>query len=323
MFRFDPAPYRATYEEQGWVHVSEGADPEFLEHLRTEAARGGAGGDATGTALRGAGIRGAKSQFLYEPHPDLDLRAELGGMTAAMCGLVPASFTVSERHIKAYEVGADPDPPAHKDRLSSLVSVGVSIVVPEGSTLVLYPHNDVGENPYLTTDLRASLEPDALPEDILAGVRGIEIQDRPGDVIVFRGSAFWHRRLRSRGTVNLYLKCNDFDSDPLGEDPTSMQRAAGTSALVEGGDPLPDDVVPTLRRDVEWVGTLVGRDGASRPFAKRWERPPQLLDPERHAALVAVDGLHTWGQLRRDCGIDHKDLAWLAGRGLIDLVPQS
>ena len=323
MFQFDPASYRTAYEEQGWVHVSEGADQEFLEHLCAESAAEGALGGGTGPVLKGAGIRGAKSQFLYEPHPDLDLRAELGAMTAIMCGLDAASFTVSERHIKAYEVGADPDPPAHKDRLSSLVSVGVSIVVPEGSTLVLYPHDDVGENPYLTTDLRASLEPDALPEDILAGVRGIEIQDRPGDVVVFRGSAFWHRRLRSSGTVNLYLKCNDFDSDPLGEDPTSMQRAARTNVLLEGGDEILDDMVPTLRRDVEWVGTLVGRDRTARPFAKRWERPPQTLAPERHAALLAVDGRQTWGQLQRDRRIDREDLVWLVGRGLIDLVPPS
>jgi hypothetical protein len=323
MFQFDPALYRTAYEEQGWVHVAGGTDQEFLEHLRAEAASEGARGGATGPVLKGAGIRGAKSQFLYEPHPDLDLRAELGGMTAVMCGLEPGSFTVSERHIKAYEAGADPDPPAHKDRLSSLVSVGVSIEVPEGSTLVLYPHDDVGENPYLTTDLRASLEPGALPEDILAGVRGIEIQDRPGDVVIFRGSAFWHRRLRSSGTVNLYLKCNDFDSDPLGEDPTSMQRAASTSSLLERGDELRDDVVPTLRRDLEWVGSLVGRDGAVRPFAKRWECPPQTLAPEKHAALLAVDGRHTWGQLRRDSGVDREDLLWLAGRGLIDLVPPS
>jgi hypothetical protein len=323
MFRFDPAAYRTAYEEQGWVHVPDGADQEFLEHLRAEAAAEGAPTAATGPALKGAGIRGAKSQFLYEPHPDLDLRAELSVMTAAMCGLEPAAFTLSERHIKAYEVGADPDPPAHKDRLSSLVSVGVSIVVPQGSTLVLYPHDHVGENPYLTTDLRASLEPDALPEDILAGVRGIEIEDRPGDVVVFRGSAFWHRRLRSGGTVNLYLKCNDFDSDPLGEDPTSVLRAAFTSVFLESGDELPDDVVPTLRRDVEWVGTLVGRDGAARPFAKRWERPPLTLGSEKHAALLAVDGRQTWGQLRRDSGIDREDLVWLASRGLIDLVSTS
>jgi hypothetical protein len=323
MFRFDPAEYRTVYEEQGWVQVSEGADPEFLEHLRSEAAGEHKRSGVTGPVLKGAGIRGAKSQFLYQPHPDLDLRAELGDMTAAMCGLERSSFTVSERHIKAYEVGADPEPPAHKDRLSSLVSVGVSIEVPAGSTLVLYPHDDVGENPYLTTDLRASLEPDALPEDILAGVPGIEIQDRSGDVVVFRGSAFWHRRLHSGGTVNLYLKCNDFDSDPLGEDPTSVQRAGYTRALIEGGGEVPDDVVPTLRRDLEWVGTLVGRDGTARPFAKRWERPPQFLEPHRHTALLAVDGRQTWGQLRRDSGVDRDHLVWLAGRGLIDLVPPS
>jgi hypothetical protein len=110
MFQFDPALYRMAFEEQGWVHVSDRADQEFLEHLRAEPASEGALGGATGPVLEGTGIRGAKSQFLYEPHPDLDLRAELGAMTTVVCGLEPASFTVAERHIKAYEVGADPGP---------------------------------------------------------------------------------------------------------------------------------------------------------------------------------------------------------------------
>jgi len=102
-----------------------------------------------------------------------------------------------------------------------------------------------------------------------------------------------------------------------------MQRAARTNVLLEGGDEILDDMVPTLRRDVEWVGTLVGRDRTARPFAKRWERPPQTLAPERHAALLAVDGRQTWGQLQRDSRIDREDLVWLVGRGLIDLVPPS
>ena len=46
---------------------------------------------------------------------------------------------------------------------------------------------------------------------------------------MFYGSEIWHLRRRSAGSVNLYLKFNDFDYDPLGEDPND-DRAPGAHA---------------------------------------------------------------------------------------------
>ena len=60
----------------------------------------------------------------------------------------------------------------------------------------------------------------------------MEIYDEPGDVMMFPGSAVWHLRRNSANTVNLYLKCNDFDCDPLAEDPSTERRRLDTADLL-------------------------------------------------------------------------------------------
>ena len=141
-------------------------------------------------------------------------------------------MTLSERHVKAYDADANPRPVAHKDRFSSQISVGISLVVPPGSHLVLYPFDDVDENPFLDTWLYDSLEPPRRPEVVLEGAPAIELYDEPGDVIVFRGSAFWHLRRNSANAVNIYLKFNDFGCDPLAEDPSTPERRSSTLELL-------------------------------------------------------------------------------------------
>ena len=245
-------------------------------------------------------------------------------LVTGMCGLDDRGFVVSERHVKWYDTDADPEPSAHKDRLASQISIGVSIEVPAGSTLVLYPESDVGVNPFLTAELRDSLADAELPEVVLRGTPGVEIEDRPGDVVVFPGSAWWHRRRRSAGTVNLYLKCNDFNCDPLGEDPTTMVRARETAAFLRAATPAELGTrVPVPARQLEWVGSLRGRDGVDRAFAKLWDRAPILLTEAQYAFLQALDA--------RDLEL-HVDLAdpdlqehvrRLASRGLIDLIPRA
>lgn len=54
-------------------------------------------------------------------------------------------------------------------------------------------------------------------------------------MIAFRGSAIWHCRRRAAGAINIYLKMNDFNSDPLGEDPVTDARRSATLAALEGG----------------------------------------------------------------------------------------
>jgi hypothetical protein len=282
LFTFEPGELAETYNARGWVHVRDGVTPEFLAHLREYRRR-----RAHDEALHGTGIRGAKDQYLYDPPPEVALVAELRDVVCALCGLDPESFTLAERHIKSYSSDADPAPVAHKDRLASQVSIGVSIEVPRGSHLVLYPDVHRETNHFLTAELRESLAPDERPDVILADVPAVEIFDRPGDVVLFPGSSVWHLRRRSADTVNLYLKCNDFDCDPLGEDPSTQVRRHATVqrlAASSGADALVG-AVPVLSRRLEWIGTHVGRDGVARPLAKVWDRPPMLLSDSEMAVL--------------------------------------
>src|SRR4029079_17087376 len=123
--------------------------------------------------------------------------------------------------------------------------LGISVEVPAGSHVVLYPHDERDVNPYyVSTGLRESLEPEALPEVTLRDAAKVEVHDAPGDVIVFRGSSIWHLRRRSAGTVNPYLQMKDFDADPLGEDPTTVARREETArVLCSDGEDLAASVL--------------------------------------------------------------------------------
>src|SRR5438067_389013 len=79
---------------------------------------------------------------------------------------------LSERHIKAYDADARPEPDAHKDRFASEISVGIAIRVQPGSTLVLYPYDEVGVNPFNSSaELYASLSSTEHPRVALRSAR--------------------------------------------------------------------------------------------------------------------------------------------------------
>jgi hypothetical protein len=325
-FCFDAGKLRGMYHSQGWAHVRGGITPEFLEHLRDYNAH-----LARTAVLHGTGIRGAKEQHLYEPPDGVDLVGDLQRMVVAMCGLGSEGFTLAERHLKHYAADADPAPFAHKDRLASQVSVGVSIDVPAGSHLVLYPavHRDV--NPFLTADFRESLGPDALPEVVLRDAPAVEIYDQPGDVVLFPGSSTWHLRRNSANTANLYLKCNDFGSDPMGEDPSTAARRNVTDKLLA----LPvaellQRVTPALSRHVEWVGTVRGRDGVDRPAVKIWDRPLAFVSASQLAMVSSMSAASGPRSRRGPAGLggdgpgveqgSAEDVVALARLGVVDLL---
>jgi hypothetical protein len=272
IFAFDPADYRDTYAEQGWVHIKNGIHPDFFRELRDFAEH-----SLSATKLDQYAIRGKKEQSLYEFPPAADFPAELFDAVAAVCGLDRETMTLSERHIQAYEPSADPNPHAHKDRFPSQVSVGLSVAVPSESRLVLYPDDHRELNPFnASAALRRSLQPHEQPEVVLKDAREVAIADEPGDVVMFPGSTTWHLRRNSAGSINLYLKVNDFDSDPLGEDPSTALRRERTLALLDGGRGELAGRVPVRSRRLdfvsrqytaqEWHESLVGALYGEEPF---------------------------------------------------------
>jgi hypothetical protein len=321
VFGFDPAEYADIYRGQEWVHIPGGIDAEFFAQLRSFTER-----EFSSHVVRGKAIGGTKEQALYEFPDAVDFPGHLFDVVAAVSGLRRETMTLSERHIKAYDEDAPADPVAHKDRLSSQVSVGLSIDIPEGSALGLYPVDHRETNMFnVSAALRESLAPEEQPDVILKDAREVVIHDKPGDVVMFAGSSMWHVRKNGSRVVNLYLKFNDFESDPLGEDPLTEQRRTETLAALRG--PIEGlAAIPSRRLDT--ITQQFTRDGwRDTVQASVWDQKPVSLTADQHSLLRALNGRSPVGSLvqqlasggRGEADVE-ADLRRLCERGVIDLV---
>jgi hypothetical protein len=309
IFSFDAAQYRDRYAAQGWIHVRGGIDPAFLVYLSDFARTRG-----DSTHVEGLGIGGSKSQSVFEFSSEVDFPDELFDVVAEVAGCRREGLTLSERHLKTYNADAPPDPRPHKDRLSSLVSVGLSIDIPPGSCIELYPRDDVWVNPHnVAGNLLSALPDERQPEVTLAGKRPVRIADTAGDVVMFPGSAVWHLRRNSANAKNLYLKFNDFGSDPLGEDPmTDLMRARTLAALDGGGI---GSLTAVLARRFDVIRRLATRVAEVKVLeADVWDSPPVALsEPEAEM----LEGL---GRGRAVAELDESSVRRLARSGVIDLI---
>jgi len=231
-------------------------------------------------------------------------------------------MTLSERHIKAYDDDAPAEPPAHKDRFASQVSIGLSIDIPAGSRLVLYPSEHRETNPFnISAALRESLDPEQLPENLLRSARAEVIDDGPGDVVMFPGSGMWHYRRNAAAAVNLYLKLNDFDSDPLGEDPSTPSRRSQTLDSLSAADGSFGALVPVLSRRLDSITRQYTRERDLEVLqAHVWEQAPVGLEPREFVLLRAVDGRATVQDLTENGEDVEASVRRLAERGALDLV---
>jgi hypothetical protein len=299
VFDFDPRDHVATYRDQGWVHIRNGINPGFLAAVDEYTKR------LDEHKLDQHRFRGKKEQALFEFPSEVDFD-ELYDTVATLCGFNRPTMTLSERHFQMYDAAADPDPAAHKDRLPSQVSVGLSVSIPEDSRLVLYPDVHRELNQFNTSvGLRRSLQPDELPEVILPDAPEVELDDRRGDVVAFPGSTTWHLRRRSAGAVNLYLKFNDFGCDPLGEDPhTDAIRAASVDVARSAGQAA-GDLVPVLARRFDTLSRTYTRAGWAEVLEARvFGEQPFGLTPKQFAAMQAVDGRRSIDDLAREVAGD-------------------
>jgi hypothetical protein len=323
IFDFDPAEHREHYRRHGWVHIPGGIDPEFLEHLRAFAAA-----SLDESKLDAFAIRGKKEQSLFTFPPEADYPGELFDRIAELCDLDRPAMTLSERHIQIYDPGADPEPPAHKDRFASQVSVGFSIDIPEESRLVLYPEVQRSVNPFNTSaGLRASLHPHELPEVVLRRAPEVVIADRPGDIVAFQGNSTWHLRRNAAGAINLYVKLNDFDCDPLGEDPRTPERRERSLSLL-GDEARFAGLVPLRSRRLDTVTHEETRAGVEVLRAQVFGDDPFPLTAAQLELLHRADGGTTVAELVDSVATDgaderrrlREDVAALVRLGAIDLV---
>jgi hypothetical protein len=319
VFDFDPSDYAAAYRDEGYVHIREGLSREFHASLIAYAER-----ELTSHKLDDFAIKGKKEQSLYDFPEEVDI-SELYDVVCATCGLDRANVTLSERHIQIYEANAAPEPPAHKDRFPSQVSMGFSISIPAESRLVLYPYSHRETNPFNTSaGLRRHLQPHELPEVALKDARELVLDDADRDVVMFPGSTTWHLRRNAANALNLYLKFNDFGLDPLGEDPFTEGRRARTLAAVEAGAEALGALVPVLSRRLDTVSRTATRDGWREVLEARvFGEEPVGLTELQHEALLTLDGSETLGAIAARLGDPQeaaRQLARLAELGVLDLV---
>jgi hypothetical protein len=320
MFDFDAHSYGDAFAEHGYVHIPEGLPEDFHARLVKYVE------DSFDKKHLKDFARGDKQQAMFEflepEHYD-----ELRETVATICGVDVNSLTLSERHIKEYEPGADPYPLAHKDRFGSEIAVGFSIRVPEGSTLVIYPEHDASVNPFNSTaELRSSFSPQALPDARLKDAPRVEIQDRPRDVQIFRGNAMWHLREHGAGTTVLYLKLNTYNCDTLGEDPHSSAMRQQTLSMAGSSPSIWTASIPVIARRVDYIHRRYNRDWSELFGVVLYGQSHATVTESEFEALRMMDGHRTVAEISRQMGQSSVDedvreaIRQLALRGIVDLL---
>ena len=132
-------------------------------------------------------------------------------------------------------------------------------------------------------------------------------------VVMFQGSSTWHKRRNAAGATNLYLKFNDFGSDPLGEDPATPARWEATKAALAGGDI--GALVPVPARRLDTIARAQTREpGREIVIADVWGEGKVPLSTAEAELLASLNGA-TVAELGAEDAIRR-----LARRGVIDLV---
>lgn len=323
MVNFDPARYSEAFARHGYVHIPQGVTEGFHRELAKHVDE-----NFRTLTMKEFAI-GDKQQAKYEFPDDGDYVQEFFDAVGKVCGFKPGELVLSERHIKAYDTDADPDPHAHKDRFASQISVGISVHVQKGSTLVLYPYENTEVNPFNTSRrLRASLSPERYPEPEFNRMRRVEIQDSPRDVIIFRGHSTWHLRKNAALTTMLYLKLNAFNCDPLGEDPRTEEYRKRTHTAVAMDDGQLGQWTPLVGRRVDYIHRYYNRDWNEVLGVVLWNEDHFTIDDQEFALLKAADGKSTLETIlgtmntNGDRGEVLQKVRRLANRGVIDLIQQ-
>ncbi|MGK0271183.1 MAG: hypothetical protein ACI88H_001840, partial [Cocleimonas sp.] len=220
IFCFNPADYQQSFAENGYVLIKNGLDANFLDTAIEQAEKQ----RIDQQEINNCFFKGKKRQYLYE-FEEWDFYNSGLESLAKTANLPLDKATLCERHIKVYEPDAKPNVPAHKDRIAAQVTVGIPLLIPEGSHIVLWPEDHLEINALNTTALwRTNLDEENLPQNILKDIEPVRIFAEPGDVVMFRGNSIHHERENPANARILYLKLNGMRLDPMGEDPSTLSE---------------------------------------------------------------------------------------------------
>lgn len=223
--------YAAEFASNGFIVIEQGIHAEFLDYAKGQIEQCIDGGDISRSKRR------LKQEYLFAFPEQRETVAEFVETIGRLTGLPYMDLIISERHLKVYREDAPQNPPPHKDRRGTQLSIGIPLDVGSASRLILYPYHELGENTFDSYDqFLASLSEAERPENALRDIDPVVIDTRPGDLIVFWGSTIWHERTNAAGSKVLYFKMNALGLDPLGENIAALPLAAqkeGQAPLLE------------------------------------------------------------------------------------------
>ena len=125
---------------------------------------------------------------------------------------------------------------------------------------------------------------------------------------------------------NLYLKLNDFNSDPLGEDPSTDRRREETMKLVQSGNGQLVTAQPVLARRFESVTEQYSRLWDHTRVAEVWDSGPVPLEDVDLKVLQSLNGQSVQGVAEQVSaeGVSAEQVQSavkrLAERGVLDLL---
>lgn len=304
VFTFDPKNHSTEYAERGYTHAKKGLTPEFLSEAlaQTERLMNEAGGD-----LKEWAFKGKKQQFLFEFDGKTRWQEDVLAPVAAVAGVSLEGMMLCERHIKAYDDTAPENPPPHKDRVASEITVGLPLKVPSGSHIILFPDHLRDVNAYGSTALyRSALDEEQLPENLLKDVEPVRLDVQPGDVVLFKGNSMYHERVKPANTVLLYLKFNSWRLDPIGEDlRTPAMRQRSLELVAKSNDEallgLRVEVSPRLDRISRHYTRLFWKEVIQ---AYVWGEKEFVVSEDELRMIRAVEGAMAVTELMTRMGVD-------------------
>src|SRR5680860_544740 len=142
-FKYDPALHKTQLNEKGYAHLKDVLSAEFITVLTEFYQRAISDSLAENASAR---ITGKKRQFVFD-FPSKEMALEFRSGIARLTAMDEEKITISERHLKVYDAATNPWPAPHKDRGASQISIGLPIVLPEGSSICVFPSMDLTPNP--------------------------------------------------------------------------------------------------------------------------------------------------------------------------------
>ncbi len=228
LFKKDIGAFAGELKDKGYILLKDIVSDEFMSYLKSFHEKSVAGDIDENGAWR---ITGKKHQYVFS-FPSDEAAEEFRDGMSRLTGLSKDSFTISERHLKQYELDAVAYPAPHKDRGASRFSIGIPIYLGPETSVCIFPDLDRDEN---TGDRAVFLkrEQHADFDTIYKTKEALLLNEALGDIIVFHGSSMWHERVRPAGTAVLYMKVNETGHDPLGENVYGDQGAAKPAKVME------------------------------------------------------------------------------------------